>query len=127
MKRFIYRHIQSFGLIGMMLISMVSCRRGSTTVIRTSDDNNSQTIEYSGRVVFSRDQRSIDNISKDGHVKFERNGKKVEAVSGKTGRVVYEFDGDSPVSNLSTDQKQFVAEAVQTIIRERKKLQARKN
>ncbi|MBD1394415.1 hypothetical protein [Mucilaginibacter glaciei] len=127
MKKFIYKHIQIIALFAMMIISGVSCRRGNSTTISMRDDNNSQTIEYSGRVVFGTDHRSIESISKKGYVKFERNGKKVGAEAGTNGKISYEFDGGSPVQVLDEGQKLFVADAVQTIIKERSKLQAIKN
>ena len=124
MKKFINKHIQTIALALLMLTSAVSCRRGSTTHISTSDGSNSQTIEYSGKIVFTADQTGIEHISKGGHLKFERNDRELEIESGKGGKLEYEFDGDDKISTLSNEQKQFVAQAVKTIIKERSRLQA---
>ena len=125
MKKFISKHMQTITLALLMLTSAVSCRRGSTTHISTSDGRNSQTIEYSGKIVFTADQTGIEHITKGGYLKFERDDRELEVEPGKGGKLEYEFDGDDKINVLSDDQKRFVAEAVKTIIKERARLQAR--
>jgi hypothetical protein len=127
MKKFISKNIQTIALILLMLMSFISCRRGNRTIIETNDGSASQKIEYSGRIVFSQDQTRIESIAKGGYVKFTRNGRSVEAKNGHNGKVAYEFNGDSEVNVLDDNQKQFLSDAIKTIIKERAKLRANKN
>lgn len=127
MKKFISKNIQTIALVLLTLTSFVSCRRANTTTIVTNDGSTSQKIEYAGRVVFSQDQTRIEDIAKDGYVKFTRDDRSVEAERGRNGKIAYRFDGDSQVDVLTDDQKQFLGDAVKTIIKERAKLRANKN
>jgi hypothetical protein len=61
-----------------------------------------------------------------GYLEFDQNGRGFKAKESTHGKVEYEFDGGDKVTELSNDQKQFVAEAVKIIIKERAKLRSRR-
>src|SRR4051812_12817582 len=124
MKNFISKHLQTIALVLLMLMSVISCRRGNRTTIETTDGSTSQKIEYAGRIVFNRDQTQIESIAKDGYIKYTYNGRSVQAKNGHDGKVAYQFNGDSKVSILDNDQKQFLSYAIKTIIKERAKVRA---
>ncbi|MBL4678776.1 MAG: hypothetical protein JKY70_21675 [Mucilaginibacter sp.] len=107
--------------IGAMA-SMAGCNRGKTTRIINSTDDHRQEIKYSGSVVFNRDSTDIAHISNHGYLFFDEDGKKLRAENDGKDHVIYSFNGDSFVNLLSAEQKNFVAHAVQIIIRERAKL-----
>ena len=122
MKKFITKNVQTICLALLTMLSVVSsCRRGNT-----NDGSSSQKIEYAGRIIFNQDKTGIESISRNGYIKFAKNNRKVAAEAGPDGRISYQFDGGDKVNTLSLQQKQFLAEAVKTIIKERSKLLARK-
>jgi len=102
-------------------VGATSCHRGPSTTIYTNDDGNYKKIEYRGRVAFNQQQTGITDIASGGYLRFETNGKSFEAEPGSNGRIMYSFNGDSPVSNLSAYQKSFVAEGIKEIIKQRSK------
>jgi hypothetical protein len=82
----IYKKMQLV-VLGIALAAITtSCRHGRSTTIVESDNGDTKRIEYSGKVVFSKDKTGIDYISEGGYVKFERNGKKIEVESDKKAR-----------------------------------------
>ncbi|PAW94838.1 hypothetical protein CKK33_15585 [Mucilaginibacter sp. MD40] len=104
------------------IASMAGCNRGRTTSIDNSTDGHRQEIKYSGSVVFTPDSTGIAQISKEGYLFFDEDGKKLRAENGDKNQVVYSFDGDSFVNQLSAEQKEFLAHAVKTVISARAKL-----
>ena len=125
MNNFIRKHIQTIGLVGLTLISAVSCRRANSTRIFSDDGTNSQTIQYAGRIIFNPEQTEIESISKGGFLKYERNDNEMEAEPDNNGKVTYEFDGGSKITTLTTSQKQVVAEVIRAVIKARAKLHHR--
>lgn len=111
----------------MLLMVTTACHMGTQTTISTETDTLSQKIEYAGRVVFTQDQKAIESISKGGYLKFAKNGKKLQAENDDNGKLTYEFDGSSNIQTLSAEQKQFLAEAIKVVIKERAKLKAENN
>ena len=123
----IYKKMQIAVLAVALAAITTSCHYGRGTTIISSDDNGStKRIEYSGKVVFSKDKTGIDYISEGGYVKFERNGKKIEAEGDSKGKIVYDYDGGYGTTELNADGKQFLAEAVQEITRQQEKVAADK-
>nr|WP_294941251.1 hypothetical protein [uncultured Mucilaginibacter sp.] len=121
----IYKKMQ-LAVLGIALAAITtSCRHGRSTTIVESENGDTKRIEYSGKVVFSKDKTGIDYISEGGYVKFERNGKKIEAES-KKGKIVYGYDGGYGTTKLNADAKQLLAEAVQEITRQQEKVAADK-
>jgi hypothetical protein len=122
----IYKKMQ-LAVLGIAFAAITtSCHHGRGTTIVESDNGNTKRIEYSGKVVFSKDKTGIDYISEGGYVKFERNGKKIEAEGDSKGKVVYDYDGGYGTTELNADGKQFLAEAVQEITRQQEKIAADK-
>jgi uncharacterized protein YxeA len=102
-------------------LTAVSCHRGPSTTIYTGDGDNYKKIEYRGRVEFNQQQTSIVDIANGGYLRYEQNGKSFEAEPGSNGRILYSFNGESQVNSLSQDQKNFVAEGIKEIIKQRSK------
>jgi hypothetical protein len=122
----IYKKMQ-LAVLGIAFAAITtSCHHGRSTTIVESDNGNTKRIEYSGKVVFSKDKTGIDYISEGGYVKFERNGKKIAAEGDSKGKVIYEYDGGYGTTELNPDAKQFLAEAVQEITRQQEKVAADK-
>ncbi|HEK20743.1 MULTISPECIES: hypothetical protein [unclassified Mucilaginibacter] len=107
--------------IGAMA-SMAGCNRGRSTRIVSATDGHRQEIKYSGSVVFTPDSTGIAHISRKGFLFFDEDGKKLRAESSDKNQVVYSFDGDGFVNQLSAEQKEFLAHAVKAVIRERARL-----
>jgi hypothetical protein len=122
-----YKKMQ-IGMLAMALAAITaSCHYGrGTTIISTDDNGSTKRIEYSGKVIFSKDKTGIDYISEGGYVKFERNGKTIEAEGDSKGKVIYDYDGGHGTTELNADGKQFLAEAVQEISHQQEKLKAEK-
>jgi uncharacterized lipoprotein YehR (DUF1307 family) len=118
----INKKIQIIVLAIIMLGTVAACDWGKSTTIVNKTDNFSQKIKYSGKVVFNEQQDGIEHITNGGYLEFDENGKSFKAKNGAEGKISYEFDGDSKVTDLSDDQKRFVAHAVKAIIKERVKL-----
>jgi maltose-binding protein MalE len=116
------KKIQFIVLALIMLGTVTACDWGKSTTIVNKTDNLSQKIKYSGKVIFNEKQDGIDKISNGGYLEFDQNGRSFKAKEGSHGKVEYAFDGDDKVDVLSLEQKQFVAEAVKIIIKERSKL-----
>jgi hypothetical protein len=114
-------------VVAIVMAAATSCTRGRTTVIKNSDGNSYQKIEYTGRVVFNKENNGIEHISKGGHLFFDRNGEEFEAHPDKNGNIKYSFDGDDEVNTLSESQKAFVKEAIAIITKERARLNASRN
>ena len=111
----------------IILGTVAACDWGRSTTIINKTDNVTQRIKYSGKVIFNKTQDGIENISNGGYLEFELNDKKFKAREGTANKVYYEFDGDDKVTALNRDQKNFVAEAVKIIIKERAKLRHAKS
>jgi hypothetical protein len=114
--------IQIIVLALIILGTVAACDWGKSTTIVNKTDNLSQKIKYSGKVLFTEKQDGIEKISDHGYLEFDQNGRGFKAKESTHGKVEYEFDGGDKVTELSNDQKQFVAEAVKIIIKERAKL-----
>ena len=106
----------------IMLTGVVACDGGKSTTIVNRTDNESQKIKYSGQVVFTRDETGIEHISDGGYLEFEKNGRGFKAQSDTKGHITYEFNGESPITTLSDEQKAFVAHAVKQVIKTKTKL-----
>ncbi len=75
-----------------------------------------------GKAVFDENGKNIERIFDRGYLEFEQNGRKFKAKDNGHGKISYEFDGGSPVTELDLYQKEFVAEAVTKIVKARAKL-----
>lgn len=125
MKMSMYKKMQLI-VLGIAFAAIITgCNHRGTTIISTDTDGATKRIEYSGQVVFNKDKTGIDYISEGGYVKFERNGRKIKAENEK-GKIVYDYDGGYGTTVLDANGKQFLAEAVQDISREREKIAAKK-
>jgi maltose-binding protein MalE len=125
--KLVSKKIQVIVLALIMLGTVAACDWGKSTTIVSKTENLSQRIKYSGKIVFNANEDGIEHISNGGYLEFEQNDKGFKARESYKGRVEYEFDGDDKVTELSDQQKQFVASAVKTIIKERAKLRHTKN
>jgi hypothetical protein len=118
MKR-ILKTIATFALASAMLSAIPACKRSRSTTIVHRTDNESETIKYSGRIMFNAAQTGIEKISNGGYLEFEKNGNKFKAENDTHGSITYLFNGDTKVNLLSDDQKQLVASAVKAVMKER--------
>lgn len=118
----INKKIQIIVLAFIMLGTVAACDWGKSTTIVNKTDNFSQKIKYSGKVVFNDRQNGIEHITDGGYLEFDENGKGFKAKNGADGKISYEFDGDSEITDLNDEQKQFVAHAVKAIVKARVKL-----
>jgi len=125
--KLVSKKIQIIVLALIMLGTVAACDWGKSTTIVNKTDNLSQRIKYSGKIVFTEKQDAIAYISNGGYLEFDQNGRGFKAKEDSHGRVAYAFNGDDKVTQLSDDQKQFVAEAVRIIVKERAKLRSPKN
>lgn len=90
--------------------------QGRKSTISVNNGFNNLKIEYAGEVTFTDDEKGIAGISNDGYVKFKHNRKKLFAESDGHGGVRYElYNGMSRV-NVNGDGRDFIAEAVKTMI-----------
>ena len=121
------KKIQIIVLALIMLGTVAACDWGKSTTIINKTDNLSQRIKYSGKIIFTEKQDGIEKISNGGYLEFDQNNRGFKAKESAHGKIEYEFDGDDKVTELSDEQKQFVAEAVKIIIKERAKLRGSKN
>ncbi|MFD0767035.1 hypothetical protein ACFQZI_19415 [Mucilaginibacter lutimaris] len=116
---------KTVGNIAMALIMLAAssaCDWGKSTTIVNKTDNLYQKIKYSGRVVFAENNKGIERITDNGYLEFEQNGRTFKAKDNGHGKISYEFDGGSPVTELDIHQKEFVAEAVTEIVKARGKM-----
>jgi hypothetical protein len=89
---------------------------GRKSTISVNNGFNNLKIEYAGEVTFTDDEKGIAGISNEGYVKFKHNRKKLFAESDGHGGVRYElYNGMSRV-NVNGDGRDFIAEAVRTMI-----------
>ncbi|MES2266624.1 MAG: hypothetical protein V4520_07675 [Bacteroidota bacterium] len=117
--RALNKKLQLAVLALIILGTVAACDFGKSTTIVNKTDNLYQKIKYSGKVVFTGDGKSIEYISNDGYLEYEKNGRSFKAEDTGKGKVAYEFNGDSKVTSLSDEQKQFVSEAVKEIMKAR--------
>lgn len=120
--KLVSKKIQIIVLALIMLGTVAACDWGKSTTIINKTDNFSQRIKYSGKVVFNEKEDGIEHISNGGYLEFEQNDQGFKARENSHKEIEYEFNGDSKVTDLSDEQKQFVARAVKSIIKERAKL-----
>lgn len=125
--KMVNKKIQIVVLALIILGTVAACDWGKSTTIVNKTDNLSQRIKYSGKVVFNEKQDGIEKISNHGYLEFDQNGRGFKAKEGNHGKIEYEFDGDDKVTELSEGQKQFVADAIKIIIKERAKLRGSAN
>jgi uncharacterized lipoprotein YehR (DUF1307 family) len=125
--KLVSKKIQIIVLALIIFGTVAACDRGKSTTIVNRTDNLSQRIKFSGKIVFTEKQDGIEYISDGGYLEFEQNGRSFKAKEDAHGRVTYAFNGDNKVTQLSGEQKQFVAEAVKIIVKERSKLRNPKN
>jgi hypothetical protein len=125
--KLVSKKIQIIVLALIVLGTVAACDWGNSTTIVNKTDNFSQRIKYSGKIVFTEKQDGIEHISNGGYLEFDQNGRGFKAKESTHGKIEYEFNGDDKVTELSDEQKQFVVQAVKSIIKERAKLQSAKN
>jgi hypothetical protein len=101
---------------GMLLLSTSCSRHGKHTVIVENTNGNYLKIEYQGRVIFDESATAIASISPGGYVKYEKNGERFTAVNER-GKIIYEMPNGDRTANLSNQEKDFVARAVQEMIK----------
>lgn len=116
------KKIQIIVLALIVLGTVAACDWGKSTTIVNKTNNFSQRIKYSGKIVFNEKEDGIEHISNGGYLEFDQNDRGFKAKESSHGKIVYEFNGDDKVTELSNEQKQFVAQAVKSIIKERAKL-----
>ncbi|RYU91253.1 hypothetical protein EWM62_04755 [Mucilaginibacter terrigena] len=115
------KRIQIVVLALIIIGTVAACDWDKSTTIVNKTDNFYQKIKYSGKVVFTENAKGIEYISDHGYLEFEQNGRRFKAKDNGKGRIGYEFDGGSQVTDLNLEQKEFIARAVQSIVKERKK------
>lgn len=125
--KLVSKKIQIIVLALIVLGTVAACDWGKSTTIVNKTDNFSQKIKYSGKIVFNEKEDGIEHISNSGYLEFEQNDKGFKATENSHKRIEYAFNGDNKVTDLSDEQKQFVASAVKAIIKERAKLRNPKN
>ncbi|QHS56240.1 hypothetical protein GWR56_12100 [Mucilaginibacter sp. 14171R-50] len=121
------KRIQIIALVLVMLSAITACLPGKSTTIVNKTDNLTQKIKYSGKIVFTLDKTAIEHISDGGYLEFEENGEGFTASSDSHGKVAYEFNNDGKVNELNEGQKQFLAHAVNIIVKEQQKLKPGNN
>jgi hypothetical protein len=103
-----------FIAVSLSLIA-ASCHRGSHTIIQTNDDHNITRVEYTGRIIFSGDSKQIVSMSSNGYLKFTKNDEKLNVERNRTGRIVYEVNGEKESPVLNEDGQRLLTEAIKQI------------
>jgi hypothetical protein len=125
--KLVNKKIQFIVLALIVLGTVAACDWGKSTTIVNKTDSLSQRIKYSGKIVFNEKEDGIEHISNGGYLEFDQNGRGFKAKESSHGKIEYEFNGDGKVTELSDEQRGFVAGAVKSIIKERAKLRGAKN
>ncbi|MBK0378645.1 hypothetical protein [Mucilaginibacter segetis] len=127
MKNSVGKKIHLAACALLVSIMATSCHyRGHSTTIVTDDGNHRQRIEYSGYVVFDKENKLIDSMSPDGYLKFEQDGLEIEAEADSKGNITYEFDDGGKTKILSEEGKRFLAIAVNETAKAKAKLNSAK-
>jgi hypothetical protein len=106
-------------IITLMLAAVTSCQRGNVTCIRSNDGKTEVEITYSGRIVFDEANAEIKAMAPKSYIKYKKDDRKLNAESDTEGRITYELDNGEKVAALTTDDKQFLAEAIKAIVKQR--------
>jgi hypothetical protein len=113
----IMKKIQQFMAIAAFMLLATACRFGGrhTTIIENADGRTVK-IEYRGQTYFTEDGKGIKFISPHGSVACSINSDNLVA-ENDNGRIVYEINGGGKQTQLDGYGKEFLARAVQEMIK----------
>ncbi|QKJ32097.1 hypothetical protein HQ865_20790 [Mucilaginibacter mali] len=96
-------------------VMITACHRGKRTTINNSDGVNNIHLQYSGRIVFADDNKSISSMSPDSYFEFKRNDEELSAKSDNKGHIIYELSNGAKSTTLDEKGKQLMLEAAKEI------------
>ncbi|MEO7311697.1 MAG: hypothetical protein ABIX01_14935 [Chitinophagaceae bacterium] len=87
-----------------------------TRTVRVSNDHSTMKIQYSGKIIFSEDETTIEHMSPNAFVKYKKDGETFVVTRNGNGSITYTlYDGTRHLDYQDAGARDFTARVVKEI------------